>query len=441
MIVQRIIRNYFIISGFYTLSASLIWGVNTLFLLDAGLDIFQVFLVNAVFSVGTTIFEIPTGVLADTRGRRVSFLLSTLILALGTLGYVAAAGMQARLLFFMLMSLVLGLGFTFYSGAVEAWFVDALNASGFDGSLDQVFARGAIVSGAAMLVGTVGGGIVGDLDLALPYMIRSVFLVLLFIFAYFTMHEIGFQPRTTSLKALPKEMEVVAQASLQYGWRRRSVRLLILLGLIQMGYLYWGFYAWQPYFLELLGRDTVWVAGVYAALISLATMGGNALVEYFTRFCGRRTTLLLWAAGIGALGTIFVGLAGSFWLAGFLFLVTMLTQGILTPVKQAYIHQVIPSEQRAAIISLDSMASGIGGVLSQTGLGYLSQVSSIASGYVVGGLAQLLMLPLLTRLRGLGEPADLIIGKAGQENACAAQGIPAISSLDSTTIPVAGSTD
>jgi hypothetical protein len=110
---HRIIRNYFIISGFYTLSASLIWGVNTLFLLDAGLDIFQVFLVNAAFSVSATIFEIPTGVLADTRGRG-SFLLSTVILALGTLGYVAAAGVQARLLLSSDMSLVLGLSYILF---------------------------------------------------------------------------------------------------------------------------------------------------------------------------------------------------------------------------------------------------------------------------------------------------------------------------------------
>jgi MFS family permease len=439
--VKKIIRNYFIISGFYTFSASLIWGVNTLFLLDAGLDIFQVFLVNAVFSLGTTIFEIPTGVLADTRGRRISFLLSTVILALGTIGYVAVADMQAKLLFLMLVSLVLALSFTFYSGTVEAWFVDALRATGFEASLDQVFARGAMISGAAMLVGTVSGGMLGQLNLAIPYLTRAAFLVLLTIFAYFTMQDIGFRPRTTSLKALPREMKVVAQASLQFGWRRPSVRLLMIMGFIQVGYLSWGFYAWQPYFLELIGREAVWLAGVYAALISLATMGGNALVDYFTRFCGRRTTLLLWAACVGALGTIGVGLAGSFWLAGLLFLVTMFTLGIVTPVKQAYLHQVIPSEQRAALVSLDSMASGLGGVLAQTGLGYLSQVSSIASGYVVGGLAQVLMIPVLVRLRGLDETADLIIGKAGLENACAAQGIPAISGLDSVNFPAAGSMD
>jgi MFS family permease len=138
-----------------------------------------------------------------------------------------------------------------------------------------------------------------------------------------------------------------------------------------------------------LGRDAVWVAGVYA-MIYLATVW-QCPRQIFTRFCGRRTTLLLWAAGIGALGTVVVGLAGSFWLAGSFFLVTMFTLGILTPVKQAYLHQVTPSEQRAAIVSLDSMAGGAGGVLAQTSLGYLSQVSSIPSGYVVGGVLRLMI--------------------------------------------------
>ncbi|HEY3140233.1 MAG TPA: hypothetical protein VGJ86_03845 [Acidimicrobiales bacterium] len=69
-------RVYLAISGLFTLSASVIWGVNTLFLLDAGLDTFQVFVANAAFTAGMVLFEIPTGVVADTSGRRRSFLLS-----------------------------------------------------------------------------------------------------------------------------------------------------------------------------------------------------------------------------------------------------------------------------------------------------------------------------------------------------------------------------
>src|SRR5688500_1918205 len=88
---KQVIRSYMIIASIYTLSASVIWGVNTLFLLNAGLDIFGVFVANAVFTGAMVIFEIPTGVVADTSGRRTSFLLSTAVLCLGTLGYVGVA--------------------------------------------------------------------------------------------------------------------------------------------------------------------------------------------------------------------------------------------------------------------------------------------------------------------------------------------------------------
>ncbi len=430
---KLILRNYYTISGLYTLSASLIWGVNTLFLLNAGLNIFQVFVVNAIFSIGMTIFELPTGVLADTRGRRTSFLLSTLVLAAGTLGYVVAARTPGNLVGLAVMSVVMGLGYTFYSGAVEAWLVDALKATGFVGPLDRVFGRGNFISGAAMLAGTVSGGILGDLNLAIPYLLRAALLVLLFGLAYFTMHEIGYQPRAITLKSIPQEMKVVAQASLKYGWNKPGLRLLMFVNFIQTGFLMWGFYAWPPYFLNLLGREAVWVSGVVAALISLSTMAGNALVEWFSRFCGKRTTLLLWSAAVGALATIGVGLVNSFWPAVGLFLISMAALGVSAPVRQAYLHEVTPSEQRAAIVSFDSMIGNSGGILGQTGLGYLSQMSSIASGYVIGGLATIGVLPILLSLRSLGEPADRIVGVAGKQSACAAQGIPSISSVDTVT--------
>src|SRR5688572_33028818 len=122
---RTVTRSYYLIAATYTLSASLIWGVNTLFLLDAGLNIFEVFIANAAFTAGMVIFEVPTGVVADTSGRRRSFLLSAITLLLGTLGYVAISALGGGLLLFVLASIALGLGFSFYSGAVEAWLVDA----------------------------------------------------------------------------------------------------------------------------------------------------------------------------------------------------------------------------------------------------------------------------------------------------------------------------
>jgi MFS family permease len=235
------------------------------------------------------------------------------------------------------------------------------------------------------------------------------------------------------LNEMPAEMRKIARESVTYGWKAHSIRLLMIAGFIQAIFMAWGFYAWQPYFLELLGQDLAWVSGVVAALVALSTMAGNSLVEWLTRFCGKRTTLLLSAAAIQTIAAVGVGLAGSFWLAVLLYLVVSGAMGVWTPVRQAYLHQNIPSEQRASVISFDSLISSVGSMGGQLGLGRIAQTQSIATGYVVGGFTTVLVLPVIVLLRRLGDPADVIVGTAGKRGACAAQGIPAVSAVDANT--------
>jgi len=430
---QRVVRSFLIISGLFTLSASVIWGVNTLFLLDSGLNIFQVFIANSAFTVGTVLFEIPTGVVADTTGRRRSFLLSAVTLMVGTLAYVAISVFEGGLLLFCLASIVLGIGFCFYSGAVEAWLVDALSASGYEGQLDSVFARGSMVSGAAMLIGSVGGGLLGSIDLAWPYVLRAGLLGAAFVVGFRVMHDIGFTPRTTTLSELPDELRKVLHTSLAFGWNRRSLRLLMIVSIFQSAFMMWGFYAWQPYFLELLGHDAVWVAGVVSALIALATIAGNAIVEFFARFCGNRSTLLFGSTIALAIGAVGVGVTDSFWASVVLLLVAIAAAGVAAPVQQAYVHAVVPSTERATVVSFISMVGSAGGLGGPLGLGYLSRVQSVATGYVAGGLTTLLALPPILLLRGLHEPADAIVGgRAGKRGPCAGQGLPEVAAIDTT---------
>jgi len=254
---RRILVGYFTLAGLYTLSAALIWGVNTLFLLNAGLSFFEVFIANAAFSAGMVVFEIPTGVVADTLGRRISFLLSVSVLGATTLMYVGLAQVGAGVVGFALVSVLMGLGFTFYSGAMEAWLVDALHATGYRGLLDRVFARGQQITGAAMLVGTVGGGLLGQIDLSLPYLVRSGLLAAVFVVAFVVMHDVGFTPRRVTVGELPGEVARNARAGVEFGWRQRSLRLLMLAGAAQSAFLMWGFYASQPYLLGLLDSGEV----------------------------------------------------------------------------------------------------------------------------------------------------------------------------------------
>src|SRR5262249_12911411 len=136
---------------------------------------------------------------------------------------------------------------------------------------------------------------------------------------------------------------------------------------ISWGFFAWAWYAWQPYFLDLLGRDAIWVSGLIAALFALAGIAGNALVGRLARPGGRRTTIMLATAAVTTATMVATGLVRSFWVTVPIFLLGALAGGILQPVRQTYLHRSIPSSERATLVSFDSLMGSLGSVGGQTG--------------------------------------------------------------------------
>jgi MFS family permease len=440
---QRVIRTYLTLAGIYTLSASLIWGVNTLFLLDAGLDIAQVFVANAAFTAAMVVFEIPTGVVADTLGRRTSFLVSISVLLVSTIAYVVVGVEHLGLGAFVLASIALGLGFTFYSGATEAWLVDALRATGYTGPLDAVFSRAQLVTGAAMLVGTVSGGLLGTIDLALPFVVRAGLLVPVLVIAGRLMHDLGFQPRPLTRANFAREVSAVARTSADYGWRNQPMRLLVLVSFFQTGFFIWGWYAWQPYLLGLLGRREIWITGVISGAMALSMMAGNALVDPLGRRTTRRTTIMFGASVVQTGAAVAIGLVHGFGPATAMLLLFGVAVGVMTPVKQAYLHETIPSAQRATLVSFDSLVGDLGSVGGQVVLGKVARDRGIADGYVLGGLGTIVAVPLVLLLRrasARGGADDIGGGPCAEPAAQAAQGLPVLCQVG-TPEPAAGAGD
>src|SRR5256885_11707648 len=185
---ERVQRTFLLLTLLSTLAASFIWGINTLFLLDAGLNNTEAFSANAFVTACEVIFEVPTGVVADSWGRRASYLLGAATLLVATLLYLAMWKIRAPFWAWAVASALIGLGFTFFSGATEAWLVDALAFHGFRDNLESVLARGQTVTGAAMLTGSVSGGLVAQVtNLGMPYVIRSVLLGLTLVAAFLLM--------------------------------------------------------------------------------------------------------------------------------------------------------------------------------------------------------------------------------------------------------------
>jgi len=410
-----IIRTYYAITGLFNLAMSLIWGIDTLFKMHAGLDIQQVLLTNAAFTLGSMVFEIPTGVIADTVGRRVSLLLCLVTLFITTLLYVTIAWRGWGFWAFAWVSVFLGLGYTFYTGAVDAWLVDALKATGYTGPLERVFARGQMFFGGGMLLGTIGGGLLGQIHLYIPYVVRAAIVVPLFALAWYAMPELGYTPRALELKRVPVEMRRVFVEGMEYGLHHPVVRPVMLASLVSMSFMIFGFYSWQRYFLDLLGRDLVWVDGLISSLLGLSLIAGNALVAPLSRLVRSRTGLLMLSVVVQAAMATACGMVGRgvgspdrFYVVVALYLVYGLAVGVAMPVKQAYLNAHIPSAQRATIISLDSMFANVGGVLGQSGWGWLARVRSIGEAWAWSGVTLLFGLPLYRLARRNDRRLDAI---------------------------------
>ena len=399
-------RTYLLLTLGNTLAASFIWGINTIFLLDAGLSNLEAFAANAFFTAGMVLFEVPTGIVADTVGRRASYLLGTLTLTVTTLLYVWLWELHAAFWLWALASLGLGLGFTFFSGAVEAWLVDALKATGFTGELETVFGRGQMVGGAAMLTGSLGGGLLAQqISLGFPFVLRAAILAVMFVVAFRLMHDVGFTPARGGRPVT--EMRRIASASIEYGWRVPAVKWLMVQGLVSGGVGVYGFYALQPYLLDLYGDPHAYqIAGLSAAIVAGAQILGGLSAPLIRARFKRRTSALLLIAALSSATLVGVGLLQYFWVVIALVSVWALLFAATMPIRQAYLNGLIPSRERATILSFDSLTTSTGGVWAQPVLGRAADVWSYPTTYVISGAITLAGIPFLALSRRQNAPAD-----------------------------------
>jgi MFS family permease len=402
-------RTYLALTLLTTLAASFIWGVNTLFLLDAGLDNTQAFAANAFFAVGQVLFEVPTGVVADTRGRRFSFLLGAATLLVATLLYLAMWQLRAPFIGWAVASIVLGLGFTFFSGATEAWLVDSLHATGFTGSLESVFGRAQTVGGAAMLFGSVLGGVVAQAtDLGVPYILRAAMLGVTLLVAWWFMHDIGFTPRPGANAR--DEVRNVMSGAIEGGWRNPPVRWLMLAAPFTSGVGFYAFYAMQPYLLELYGDPSAYsIAGLAAAIVAGAQIVGGLSVPRVRRWFRRRTDALILGTVVNVLILVLIAWTTEFGVALVLLTIWALVFAIEGPLRQAFINGVIPSQQRATVLSFDSLMGSVGGAIAQPALGRTADAFGYGASYLVAAGVQAVAIPFVILARRENAVSDPIV--------------------------------
>jgi MFS family permease len=205
-------------------------------------------------------------------------------------------------------------------------------------------------------------------------------------------------------------MRQVLQASVRYGLGNPPVRWMMLAAPFTFGVGIYAFYAIQPYLLELYGNEQAYsIAGLAAAIYAGAAIVGGMLAPRVGRLFRRPTTALVASLLIEVVLLTLLGLTTAFWVAVGLLVLWGLASSSTLPIRMAYMNGLIPSEQRATVLSFDNLLGSSGGVVIQPALGKVADAASYATSYLVGAGIALAALPfmlLARRERPVSDPVE-----------------------------------
>jgi hypothetical protein len=264
-----------------------------------------------------------------------------------------------------------------------------------------------MVSGVAMLAGSVAGGVIAQAtDLGVPFLVRVGVLLAMFGVAFALMHDVGFTPERSTHPI--RATRAVLAASIENGLKIPPVRYVMLAAPFSAGVGIYVFYALQPFLLELFGDPRAYsVAGLAAAIVAGAEVVGGWLAPYVRSMFRKRTSVLILSGSASAVVLMMLGFTRVFWVALVLLTLWAVIDSAATPVRQAYVNDMIPSRQRATVLSFDSLMGSSGGVVVQPLLGRSADLFGYPASLALAGVVQSLAVPFLAASRRQGAAADL----------------------------------
>lgn len=191
-------------------------------------------------------------------------------------------------------------------------------------------------------------------------------------------------------------MKRIFDASIENGIKNPPVRWIMLAAPILSGLSFYIFYALQPYLLELYGNEKAYaVAGLVAAVAALAQICGGFFTPYLRKIFSRRTSALFYGISISGIAVLLAGITNNFYIALVLIFVWGLMFAALMPITQAFLNGLIPSGQRATVLSFNSLMGSAGGIVIQPALGKAADIWSYSTSFVFASFIQMGALPFI----------------------------------------------
>ena len=368
----------------------------------AGLTPVQLILVGTALEASAFLFEVPTGIVADVYSRRLSIIIGYLLMGLGFL----VEGFFPAFLPILLAQVIWGLGYTFTSGATQAWITDEVG----EGTANKLFLRGTQVGLFASLLGMGVSMLVGANNVALPIRLGGLGVVLIGIALIFVMPETGFHPRPREDRNTWQHMWHTFKQGARAVRSRPRLMNIVFIGL------FYGLYSegfdrlWVKHLLDNFELPVLFGSNQVAFFAALR-VAGAILTILAVRFVekrvdstrplaiGRAVFLVTAAISIALVGFALSPLLA---LSLLLYLAVNVLRNVQIPMQTAWINHKLDSQVRATVHSMFGQVDAIGQVLGGPMVAGIAALGSAVASLVTSGL-------LLT-------PALFFIGRANTES-------------------------
>ena len=352
----------------------------------AGLTPVQLILVGTALEISAFVFEVPTGIVADVYSRRLSIIIGYVLMGIGFL----VEGLFPAFIPILLAQIIWGLGYTFTSGATQAWITDEIGEE----DANKLFLRGMRVGLYASLIGMTLAALVGVNNVAMPILVGAGGVLSIGVILIFIMPEKNFHPT-------PRE----DRNTWQHMWHtfkqgaeavRSKPRLMSIVG---VG-LFYGIYSegfdrlWVKHLLDqfslpiLFGNNQVAFFAVLRAAGALLTILAVHVVEKRVDSTnpiaiGRAMFVVTALISVAMLG---FALSPLLFLSLALYLVLDALRDVRIPLQTAWVNQKLDSKVRATVHSMFGQVDAIGQMLGGPIVAVIAAASSAVASLAASGL-------------------------------------------------------
>lgn len=374
---------FYVITCLFYLHIGFMGSTYVLFFYSLGISKFTTNLIISTFSITLFIAEIPTGAYADIFGKRKSLILSGIFLTLSMLLFTF--GQSA--IVFIISEVLMGCAFAFVSGALESWAIEKLKLK--DKEIDKLFTEQNKYLNLVLILGGLLGGFASNYSLRYIWILSLataiIYLILVLIFVKEEKIEISKNNMKFKKKFINGIMQIKTTTINIFGYllKNKNIRNIIFYNCILEFSFSPIFIYWAP-LLNEYSNSKIWVLGIVWVVIKISNMIGN---EFLNRIITKkdlsRESILYVSTSLIGICIFIASLSKDFDIILIAFITFEILLGIVQPIQRSCINNYIDIEERATILSFESMSRSSFSYTSMIIMGYIADKLSMNITWII----------------------------------------------------------